>query len=103
MWPNASAKHRRLPFPPGCTRATGAWGTAFWSQRYAEWADINPPRSAPTFINPTQQLDWRRFSSDSLLECFEIERAILKRVTPSVPVTTNFMGFFKPLDYWAWA
>ena len=80
-----------------------AWGTAFWSQRYAEWADINPPRSAPTFINPTQQLDWRRFSSDSLLECFEIERTILKRVTPNVPVTTNFMGFFKPLDYWAWA
>jgi beta-galactosidase len=24
-------------------------------------------------------------------------------VTPDVPVTTNFMGFFKPLDYWAWA
>jgi beta-galactosidase len=80
-----------------------AWGTAFWSQHYAEWDEINPPRSAPTFINPTQQLDWRRFSSDSLLECFEIERAILKRVTPDVPITTNFMGFFKPLDYWAWA
>ena len=80
-----------------------AWGTAFWSQRYADWAEIVPPRRTPTFINPTQQLDWRRFSSDSLLECFEIERAILKRVTPQVPITTNFMGFFKPLDYWAWA
>jgi beta-galactosidase len=80
-----------------------AWGTSFWSQRYAEWDDINPPRSTPSFINPTQQLDWRRFSSDSLLECFEIERAILKRVTPHVPVTTNFLGFLKPLDYWAWA
>lgn len=80
-----------------------AWGTAFWSQGYDNWSEINPPRSAPTFINPTQQLDFKRFSSDALLECFEQERAVLKEVTPDVPVTTNFMGFFKPLDYWKWA
>src|SRR5262249_26604664 len=24
-------------------------------------------------------------------------------VTPDIPVTTNFMGFFKPLDYQQWA
>jgi beta-galactosidase len=24
-----------------------AWGTAFWSQRYGEWGEILPPRSAP--------------------------------------------------------
>src|SRR5215212_2155139 len=42
-----------------------AWGTAFWSQRYGEWGEILPPRSAPTFANPTQQLDFRRFSSDA--------------------------------------
>jgi beta-galactosidase len=80
-----------------------AWGTAFWSQRYGDWDEINPPRAAPTFQNPTQQLDWLRFSSDALLECFELERAVLKEVTPDVPVTTNFMRAFKPLDYWAWA
>ncbi len=80
-----------------------AWGTAFWSQQYGAWDEINPPRSAPTFLNPTQQLDWRRFSSDALLECFELERAILKEVTPDVPITTNFMRAFKPLDYWQWA
>jgi beta-galactosidase len=80
-----------------------AWGTAFWSQRYAAWDEISPPRQAPTFINPTQQLDFRRFSSDELLACFDLERAILAELTPDVPVTTNFMGFFKPLDYWTWA
>jgi beta-galactosidase len=80
-----------------------AWGTAFWSQRYDAWDEINPPRAAPTFVNPTQQLDYRRFSCDELLACFEAERAILREVTPHVPVTTNFMGFFKPLDYWTWA
>ena len=80
-----------------------AWGTDFWSQRYTSWDEILPPRQTPTWPNPSQQLDFMRFSSDALLECYEAEREILKRVTPEVPVTTNFMSFFKPLDYWKWA
>jgi beta-galactosidase len=80
-----------------------AWGTAFWSQRYSEWGEILPPRAAPTFANPTQRLDFRRFSSDALLGCFEMEKEILREATPGVPVTTNFMSFFKPVDYWKWA
>jgi beta-galactosidase len=80
-----------------------AWGTAFWSQRYGEWGEILPPRSAPTFANPTQQLDFRRFSSDALLELYEMEKEILRQATPEIPITTNFMGFFKPVDYWKWA
>ena len=81
-----------------------AWGTAFWSQSYAYWQEINPPRQAPNFVNPTQQLDFARFSSDELLACFRAEREILRRLTPHVPVTTNFMTpAFKPLDYFKWA
>jgi len=84
-------------------RLNDAWGTAFWSQGYGEWDEILPPRSAPTFANPTQQLDFRRFSSDALLELYEMEKEILRSATPDVPITTNFMGFFKPVDYWKWA
>jgi len=80
-----------------------AWGTAFWSQRYSAWEEVLPPRQAPTFPNPTQVLDFRRFSSDALLECYELERAVLAERSPEIPVTTNFMGFFEPLDYWKWA
>lgn len=80
-----------------------AWGTAFWSQRYTAWEEVLPPRRAPTFPNPTQVLDFRRFSSDALLECYELERAVLTERSPDIPVTTNFMGFFEPLDYWRWA
>jgi beta-galactosidase len=80
-----------------------AWGTDFWSQRYSEWDEIIPPRRTPTWPNPSQQLDFMRFSSDALLECYEIERQVLKQRTPDIPVTTNFMSFFKPLDYWTWA
>ncbi len=80
-----------------------AWGTDFWSQRYSSWDEIIPPRRTPTWPNPSQQLDFMRFSSDALLECYEIEHEVLTRLSPDVPVTTNFMSFFKPLDYWKWA
>src|SRR5258708_4390615 len=50
-----------------------AWGTDFWSQRYGSWEEILPPRRTPTWPNPSQQLDFMRFSSDAILECYEIE------------------------------
>jgi beta-galactosidase len=80
-----------------------AWGTSFWSQRYGDFEEVEPPRAAPAAVNPAQQLDFRRFSSDALLRCFELERDVLRRIAPEIPVTTNFMGLFKPLDYWRWA
>ncbi|HEV2888347.1 MAG TPA: beta-galactosidase [Jatrophihabitans sp.] len=79
-----------------------AWGTAFWSQRYYDWDEIRPPRRSGTWINPGQQLDFWRFSSDELLDCFRAEAAVL-RAHSRQPVTTNFMSFFKPLDYFRWA
>ncbi len=84
-----------------------AWGTAFWSQRYSEVAEVLPPRLTPdgAWSNPTQQLDYRRFASDLLLEEYVAERDVLHRLSPGIPVTTNFMVMtrFNQLDYWAWA
>ncbi|MFC3505358.1 beta-galactosidase [Micromonospora krabiensis] len=80
-----------------------AWGTAFWSQRYGDWAEINPPRTAPTFANPTQQLDFLRFSSDEQRAQLRAERDVLHRMVRQ-PVTTNFMigTGVKYLDYHSW-
>ncbi|MFJ9245869.1 beta-galactosidase [Streptomyces sp. NPDC101776] len=82
-----------------------AWGTAFWSQRYSDWEQILPPRLAASFPNPTQQLDFKRFSSDALKEHLRAERDLLREITPSVPVTTNFMvmGNTKGMNYADWA
>jgi beta-galactosidase len=79
-----------------------AWGTAFWSQHYDAFDEIEPPRAAPTFRNPTQLLDFDRFSSDELLACYRSEVEVIRSAS-DVPITTNFMGFFKPVDYWKWA
>ncbi|MFF2167660.1 beta-galactosidase [Streptomyces sp. NPDC058175] len=81
-----------------------AWGTAFWSQHVETWADVIPPRRAQYLHNPTQVLDFRRFTSDALLECYTAERDIVRRHSPArVPVTTNFMPFWIGQDAWAWA
>lgn len=82
-----------------------AWGTTFWSQRYADWADVIPPRVTTAIPNPTAELDWRRFCSESHREHYLAERDLLHELSPGVPVTTNFMvGFsFEGLDYHRWA
>ncbi|MEW1890866.1 beta-galactosidase [Streptomyces sp. NPDC085659] len=80
-----------------------AWGTAFWSQHYDAWTEILPPRKAQYMRNPTQVLDFKRFTSDALMECFTAERDIVARHTPHIPVTTNFMPLWSGQDAWAWS
>ncbi|MEU2630899.1 beta-galactosidase [Kitasatospora sp. NPDC007106] len=89
----------------GLAELNAAWGTTFWGQRYGAWEEIRPPRLTPTAGNPAQQLDWARFTSDTLLENFKRERDVLHRLAPGIPVTTNFMTALsqcESLDYWAW-
>src|SRR5690606_17115678 len=82
-----------------------AWGTAFWSQAYGSFDEVLPPRLAASFPNPTQQLDFLRFSSDALTAHLVAEREVLTRITPDIPVTTNFMivGDTRHADYAAMA
>lgn len=80
-----------------------AWGTAFWAQRYADVSEILPPRRAPYLINPTQSLDFRRFTSDELRDCYRELRDTIRATGATQPITTNFMGAFALADYWSWA
>ncbi|MFE6360258.1 beta-galactosidase [Streptomyces sp. NPDC057806] len=80
------------------------WGTDFWSQRYGDWEEIDPPRDTTAFRNPGQELDYRRFSSDALLTRHIAETALLRRTTPRIPITTNVMGTLeKKVDGYAFA
>lgn len=82
-----------------------AWGTAFWSQHYGSFEEVLPPRTVTATANPTQQLDFLRFSSAEHLANFVAERDVLHEATPGVPVTTNFMvtEHIRALDYHRWA
>ncbi|MEV6342692.1 beta-galactosidase [Actinoplanes sp. NPDC051851] len=82
-----------------------AWGTAFWSQHYSDWSEIIPPRQAAAQVNPTCELDFKRFSDGAALDHHRAEAAVLRELTPDIPVTTNFMVARSVtwLNYAAWA
>jgi len=77
-----------------------AWGAVFWSQTYTDWAQITPPNLTVTEANPSQVLDWYRFSSDSVVAYQQIQVDILRRICPDRFITTNLMGAFADLDYY---
>lgn len=80
-----------------------AWGTNFWGQRYGSWDEIDAPRTSGTASNPAHRLDFQRFSSAALLECFTAERDAIREHAPQ-PITTNFMaGMCPSVDLWKWA
>ncbi len=86
-----------------------AWNTAFWGHTFYDWDDIVLPdlRSEHFCGERTMfqgiSLDYRRFMSDSILDCYKSERDAIRAVIPDAVVTTNLMGFFKGLDYFKWA
>jgi beta-galactosidase len=84
-------------------RLNEAWTTAFWSQGYADWRDIEPPRKTQYLVNPTQYLDFRRFWSDELLAAYLEQKAVLREFS-EVPITTNFVfGGWVPVNHAKWA
>ena len=86
-----------------------AWNTGFWGHTFYEWEEIVPPNalSEEWGVDNTNfqgiSLDYRRFMSDSLLDCYKLEYNAIKKHTPDLPVTTNLMGLYKELDYFKWA
>ncbi|MDO5700480.1 MAG: beta-galactosidase [Bowdeniella nasicola] len=79
-----------------------AWGTAFWSQRYDSFDEVGVPAATPSFPNPGQEADFSRFSSDELLACYLAEKEAIREHS-NVPITTNFMADFPPVNYREWA
>ena len=79
------------------------WTTEVWGHAYDDWSQIEPPFAHGEQSIPAHRIDWRRFHTESLLGCYQREVAIIRELTPDIPVTTNFMGTFGPLDYRAWS
>lgn len=79
------------------------WWTGFWSHTYTDWSQIERPYADGESLTHGLTLDYKRFQSDSTLECYKLERDTIRAITPDVPITTNMMGTYPHLDYRAWA
>jgi beta-galactosidase len=79
------------------------WWTAFWGHTYTDWTQIEPPYADGERGIPALIVDYNRFASRSLLDCFLNEAQVLREVTPDIPVTTNMWGHMYTTDYRKWA
>ncbi|TPF92263.1 beta-galactosidase [Bifidobacterium sp. UTBIF-78] len=89
-----------------------AWCANFWSHTITDWADVVPPVGYGDGIGSDWDprkcvisgllMDYRRFQNESQLACFTNERDAVRAHDATTPITTNLMGTFKDLDYFAW-
>lgn len=75
------------------------WWTSFWSRRFDSFEQIEPPYDNGEHSILGLNLDWKRFNSWNMKDYLAFERRILKKYTPQVPATANFMKLFEQLDY----
>jgi beta-galactosidase len=82
-----------------------AWWGPFWSHTYNDWSQIESPSPIGENMVHGLNLDWRRFVTDQTISFYENEIVPMRELTPSIPITTNFMADtfdlipFQSLDY----
>lgn len=84
-----------------------AWGTAFWSQTYSSFDEINLPQFSLMFMNHHQILDYRRFAALQTNEFLDEQCRLIKKYAKNQWVTTNYIpdydkghiGGSKTLDF----
>lgn len=68
-----------------------AWSTAYWSQEYSSWNQIDPPSGNP---NPCLRLAWYRFASEICRDFCKVQVDALRRVIDRAQwITHNFHPF----------
>lgn len=88
------------------------FNTSFWGHTFYDWEEIVVPnRLSEHFLVDGEErtmfqgisLEYRRFMSESMQECFRLEYEEIKKMMPNTPITTNLMKNYKWLDYQKWA
>lgn len=79
-----------------------AWWTSFWSNTITDWSQIHAPSVRGESAMQGLKLDWKRFVSDQMLDFMKEEISVIREYSDR-PTVSNFMGAFKPLNYFKWA
>ena len=76
-----------------------AWGSVFWSMEYRQFDEIDLPNRTPTDPNPAHRLDFQRFTSDTIRDFQRLQLEVLRQLSPTRPITHNFMGGFMDFEH----
>ena len=89
-------------------KLNNAWGTAFWSQQYNDFSQINIPLRSQWGMNLNQILDHNRFAAWETASFLDDQAEIIRKYTnPDQWITTNYIpsydagniGMSKELDF----
>jgi len=76
------------------------WTTAYWSQTYNAWDEINIPQSTRA-ENPGLNLAWKEFVSDTWRSYQKNQLDVIRaHAEPRQHITTNMMGWFDRYDHY---
>lgn len=77
-----------------------AWGLVFWGHTVNAWSEIPLPWNTLGGVhNPSLELDYHRYFSDSTLDYVKLQTGILRKIAPHQAITHNEMGMFDNIDY----
>lgn len=77
-----------------------AWGNVFWSMEYSSFDQVDLPNLTVTEANPAHWMDFRRYSSDMVVEFNRIQTEILRKYSEA-PIAHNYMGRITEFDHFA--
>lgn len=86
-------------FDNDINKLNNAWWTGFWSHTYNDFSQIEPPYLNGEFSVMGLNLEWKRFTTWNTTDYMKSEIDIIRKRTPNIPITTNFMQLFPGLDY----
>ena len=82
-----------------------SWWASFWGHRYTSFDQVEFPggnREGQTILGGLT-LDFKRFCSQQTIDFMKAEADAVRAVCPDLPITTNMMPSFEPIDYRAMA
>lgn len=97
----AFVKWLQAKFGGDLDKLNAAYWTRFWGHTYSTWDEIEIP-GEPLGETAVQglSLDWRRFTTDQIVDFMVQEAAPLREITPEMPIATNMMGVYDGLNPW---
>ena len=76
------------------------WGTVYWGESFIDWDQFSPIEHLNGFVNPSYQLDFQRFCSDSIIKFQKLQIDTIRAYTTNQFVTHNFSFTNYEIDFY---